>query len=129
MKRHVDFLSWLHLGWGAIFLLVALAGGALAAGALAISTGTSPVAVRSPMAAQLTAVTLAVLSFIALAWAVLHLWIGRALGAYRPWARTLALGLAVVNMVLLPFGTALGAYACWVLLKEEGRRVFEPGAQ
>ncbi|MGE0463386.1 MAG: hypothetical protein AB7Q16_18645 [Vicinamibacterales bacterium] len=125
MKRHVDFLSWLHLAWGFIFLLVALAGGALAAGALAISTGTSPVAVRSPMAAQLTALTLAALSFIALAWAILHLWIGRALGTYRPWARTLALGLAVVNMVLLPFGTALGAYACWVLLKEEGRRVFE----
>lgn len=124
MKRHVDFLSWLLMAWGAIFLLVALAGGTLAGGALAISTGTSPVAVRSPMAAQVTAITLAILSFIALVWAILHLWIGRAVGAYRPWARTLALGLAVVNMVLLPFGTALGAYACWVLLRDDGRRVF-----
>ena len=42
----------------------------------------------------------------------------------HPRARLLALGLAVVNMVLLPFGTALGAYACWVLLKDEGRRLF-----
>jgi len=124
VKRHVDFLSWLLMAWGAIFLLVALAGGTLAGGALAISTGTSPVAVRSPMAAQVTAITLAILSFIALVWAILHLWIGRAVGAYRPWARTLALGLAVVNMVLLPFGTALGAYACWVLLRDDGRRVF-----
>ena len=58
-------------------------------------------------------------------WAALHMWIGRALGAYtQPRARLLALGLAVVNLVLLPFGTALGAYACWVLLKDEGRRVF-----
>ena len=37
----------------------------------------------------------------------------------------MALGLAVGNLVLLPFGTALGAYACWVLLKDEGRRLFE----
>jgi hypothetical protein len=28
-------------------------------------------------------------------------------------------------MVLLPFGTALGGYACWVLLNEEGRQLFE----
>ena len=37
----------------------------------------------------------------------------------------LALGLAVINLVLFPFGTALGAYACWVLLTEEGRELFE----
>jgi hypothetical protein len=124
VKRHVDFLSWLYLAWGVILLLVALAGGALAAGAFAISIGSGPVAVASPMAARVTGVTLVTLSLIALLLAALHIWIGRALGAYRPWARLLALGLAVVNLVLLPFGTALGAYACWVLLKDDGRRLF-----
>ena len=124
MKRHVDFLSWLYLAWGIIFLLVALASGVLAAGALAISRGSGPVPITSPMAAQVTAVSLVLLSGIALLWAALHIWIGRALGAYRPSARLLALGLAVVNLVLLPFGTALGAYACWVLLKDEGRKLF-----
>jgi hypothetical protein len=124
VKRHVDFLSWLHLAWGVIFLLVALAGGALATGAFAIASGSGPVAVASPMAARLTGFTLVIVSVTALLWAALHIWIGRALGAYRPWARLLALGLAVVNLVLLPFGTALGAYACWVLLKDEGRKLF-----
>jgi hypothetical protein len=124
VKRHVDFLSWLYLAWGVIFLLVALAGGALAAGAFAIASGSGPVAVASPMTARLTAVTLLLLSGIALLWAALHLWIGRALRTYRPSARLLALGLAVVNLVLLPFGTALGAYACWVLLKDEARKLF-----
>ena len=28
-----------------------------------------------------------------------------------------------------PFGTALGAYAMWVLLKHEGHRLFEPTLQ
>jgi hypothetical protein len=124
VKRHVDILSWLYLVWGAIFLLVALAGGAVAIGALAIAGGTSPVQVSSPMAARVTAFTIALLSGLALLWAALHLWIGRALGTYRPVARLLALGLAVVNLVLLPFGTALGAYSCWVLLKDEGRQLF-----
>ena len=39
--------------------------------------------------------------------------------------KLLAIGLAVGNMVLLPFGTALGGYAVWVLLTEEGRQIFE----
>jgi hypothetical protein len=76
------------------------------------------------MAARFTAITLLVLSGTALLWAALHLAVGRALGTYTPRARLFALGLAVVNMVLLPFGTALGSYACWVLLKNDGRQVF-----
>jgi hypothetical protein len=36
------------------------------------------------------------------------------------------LGLAVVNLLVLPFGTALGIYAMWVLLPDAGRRLFEP---
>jgi hypothetical protein len=46
------------------------------------------------------------------------------LAGHSPRARLLALGLAVGNLPLLPFGTALGAYAGWVLLNEEGRQVF-----
>ena len=45
---------------------------------------------------------------------------------YGPRSRLLALGLAIGNLPLLPFGTALGGYALWVLLHNEGRRVFEP---
>jgi hypothetical protein len=124
VKRHVDFLAWLYVAWGALFLLVAVAGFALAGGAYAMSGSTAPSPIASPIAARLTAASLAVLSVLALVWAILHLWIGHAIGAYRPWARLLALGLAVVNLVVLPAGTALGAYACWVLLKDEGRKVF-----
>lgn len=125
MKRHVDFLSTLYLTWGAIFTLVALAGFALAGGAAAIATAVGPVRMASEMAARLTAITISVISFIALIWGALHLWIGRSLRQHLPSARLLALGLAVGNLVLLPFGTALGAYACWVLLNDEGRRIFE----
>lgn len=126
MKRHVDFLSTLYVTWGAIFALVAIAGFALAGGAFAIAQSTGPVRFGSEMAARLTGITIIIISVIALAWAILHLVIGRQLKKYRPSARLMTLGLAVGNLILLPFGTALGVYALWVLLKDEGRRLFEP---
>jgi hypothetical protein len=127
VKRHVAFLSTLYQTWGAIFTVVAVAGFALAGGAAAIAGSSGPVGPGSEMAARLTAVTIAIVAIIALLWGALHVWVGSALKAHRPSARLLAIGLAVGNMVLLPFGTALGGYACWVLLNEEGRRLFENG--
>jgi hypothetical protein len=128
VKRHVEFLATLYIAWGAIFALVAIAGFALAGGAFAIAESTGPVRFGSEMAARLTAVTISIISLIALVWAALHIVVGRLLKQLRPSARLMTLGLAVGNLSLLPFGTALGVYALWVLLKDEGRRLFEPGA-
>ena len=125
MKRHVEFLSTLYLAWGAIFALVALAGLALSGGAFAIAQSSGPVRFGSEMAARLTGVTIALIAVLALVWAALHLVVGRQLKKLRPSARLMALGLAIGNMILLPFGTALGAYSLWVLLKDDGRRLFE----
>lgn len=125
MKRHVDFLSTLYLVWGAIFVLVAVAGFALAVGAAAIATSSGAVRFGSEMAARLTAVSIMLIAVIALVWGALHLFVGRTLRRYRPSARLMTLGLAIGNFILFPFGTALGAYACWVLLKDEGRSLFE----
>ena len=126
MKRHVDFLSTLYVTWGVIFAFVAVAGFALAGGAFAIAESSGPVRFGSEMAARLTGVTITIISLIALVWAVLHIFVGRQLKKLRPSARLMAIGLAVGNMILFPFGTALGVYAGWVLVNEEGRRLFEP---
>ncbi|MDP1571131.1 MAG: hypothetical protein Q8L86_14140 [Vicinamibacterales bacterium] len=128
MKRHVDFLALLYLIWGGLFLLVGIAGFALSAGAAAIVSSTGLVQKGASLAAGITAITLAVVAALAVVWAALHLWAGSQLRRAVPWARLIALGLAVINIVLLPFGTALGIYACWVLLTDEGRRLFEPAA-
>ena len=125
MKRHVDFLSTLFQVWGAIFVLVALAGFALAAGAAAIATSSGAEHFGSEMAARLTAASIGVIAIIALVWGLLHYFVGRRLRRYRPSARLMSLGLAIGDLILFPFGTALGGYACWVLLKDEGRSLFE----
>lgn len=125
MKRHVDFLATLYQVWGAIFVLVAVAGVALAAGAAAIAASSGAARFGSEMAARLTAVSIALIAVIALMWGALHVFVGRRLRLYRPSARLMALGLAVGNLILFPFGTALGGYAGWTLLKDEGRSLFE----
>ena len=52
------------------------------------------------------------------------------IGAYgllkrRMWGRYLVLVLGAMNLVNLPFGTALGIYTFWVLLQNEAAKLFE----
>lgn len=126
MIRHIDFLAQLYRVWGAVFAIVGAAALALTGGAAAIARVSGPVATGSDVAAGVTAVAMGTLAVVALIWAGLHTWVGRALAGYGPRARLLALGLAIGNLPLLPFGTALGGYALWVLLHNEGRQVFLP---
>jgi len=50
--------------------------------------------------------------------------VGVPLRRYRPWARLVALMLGSVDLVLMPYGTALGVYALWVLLNEDSKVLF-----
>src|SRR5204863_10128440 len=77
-----------------------------------------------PVAAGLTAVLFTALAIIAIVWGAAHVIVGVPLRARRPWARITALTLGSVDLLLLPYGTALGVYALWVLLSEEGKTAF-----
>lgn len=41
------------------------------------------------------------------------------------WARTVALVLAFISLINIPFGTALGVYTLWVLLPSEAQGEYE----
>jgi hypothetical protein len=70
----------------------------------------------------------ALLGTFALVWGGLHVWAASLLASRRQMGRVLTLALSVTNLPVLPFGTALGIYALWILLKNEGRRLFvDPG--
>jgi hypothetical protein len=43
----------------------------------------------------------------------------------QPWARILAIALGFVNLVDMPFGTALGIYTLWVLLPARNGQEYE----
>ena len=64
------------------------------------------------------------LGVIAILWGVAHVAVGVPLRRRRHWSRLVALMLGSVDLLLLPYGTALGAYALWVLLREDGKKLF-----
>lgn len=124
MERHVGLLAVLCTLWGALSTLVGLSLLLLSAGALAILFGPDGDAVG--FAAGVTATAFAVMGAVALLWGGAHIGATILLRRRHPAGRVLMLGLGVVNLLVLPFGTALGAYTLWILLTEEGRRLFEP---
>jgi hypothetical protein len=124
MKSHVNLLGILQLTWGGMGLLLGASLLLLAAGAVAIAR-TTP----DPLTAGFTALLFVVFA-TALAlggWA--NAWAGRALRQHRAPGRTGALVLAVMNLFVLPFGTALAIYTFWVLLHNDVRALFEAAAQ
>lgn len=126
MERHVKILAILSSLWGALALLLGVSLLLLAGGALALVN--APQAGAVGIAAGLTAGMFAFAAFFALLWGGFSLWSGMLLRRHQPLGRALGLGLGVVNLLVLPFGTALGIYGLWVLLTNDGRRLFEPHA-
>ena len=108
-------------------MLVGLSTLALSVGAVAIITSVSR-GRGGEFAAGLTAAAFTSLAIIAIVWGVAHVAVGVPLRRRRPSARLLALMLGAVDLLLLPYGTALGCYTLWVLLNEEGKRLFSDAA-
>ena len=126
MERHVAILAILCTLWGALAMLVGVSLLLLSVGALAILFGPDGSAVT--FAAGFTATAFAVMGVVALIWGGAHVGASAMLRRREPIGRVFVLGLSLVNLLVLPFGTALGAYALWILLTDEGRRLFEPVA-
>lgn len=126
MERHVGLLGILTRLWGGLAMLVGVSLLLIAVGALALTV--EPGAGSVGLAAGITVGMFAVLGGFAVLWGGVHLWAGTLVGRRHPLGRIVSLALAVVNLLVIPFGTALGGYALWVLLKNDGRRLFEPSA-
>ena len=128
MTRHVDLLAVFYQMWGVLALVAGTAILVLAVGALTIVTSAERAALGPDVAAGVTVGFFFLFAAGALAWGGIHLWTGFSLRAHRAWARLAGLALAVLNLFFLPVGTALAVYTLWVLLSNETRRLFEPGA-
>jgi len=119
MSRHVDLLGTLYLIWGALCLVVSLAMIALAFTAMAVSGTVVSGEPGAGIAAGFVAGLFLTLSVLALLFGALHLWNAYALQQGRDWAWPVGLVLGVLDLVFVPFGTALGAYALWVLTRRD----------
>lgn len=122
MHRHVSLLGALYVIAGALSLLVAVALLVLGVGTAAIEPSDS----RVGLAAGILAGSFITLACLTLTGGLVGLWAGAALRRHRPWARLAVLVMALLNLFVVPFGTALGIYSFWVLLHEGSRDLFEP---
>jgi len=128
MATQVEFLGVLFIVWGLLTTLIGLSTLALGIGAVAIITSAGRGGASGQVAASVTAAIFTLLAIIAILWGAAHIVVGFPLRRRRPWARIMALILGSVDLVLLPYGTALGIYALWILLNERGKRLFLPNA-
>ncbi len=110
--------------WGGLTVLIGactLALGMAAASLIASATAAG----RGQFAAGLTAATFTLLAVLAMLWGAAHVAVGMLARRRRHWTRLGAMMLGGVDLLLLPYGTALGIYALWVLLHEDVKRLFE----
>ena len=122
MAASVDFVGILFVLWGALTILVGVSTLALAVGAVTLLTSQTG---GRHVAAGLTVGAFGALAVIAILWGAAHVGVGIPLRRRRHWSRTIALLLSSVDLLLLPYGTALGCYALWILLNAEAKRLFE----
>lgn len=122
MRKHVELVGVLYFVWGSLFVLIGVAFLALAFGSAAIATSSEG---DRSFAAGITAATFAGLAAVSLIWGLVHIWDAVAVRHCRELGRAIAMVLAVLNLFLLPVGTALGIYTLWVLTQDETRPLFE----
>ena len=126
MATHVDFVGVLFVVWGLLTALIGLSTLALGVGAASLATSANRPG--GHVAVGVTAAAFVTLAVIAIAWGVGHVWLGVLLRRRNHGARLVALMVGSIDLLLLPYGTALGCYALWVLLSERGKALFVTAA-
>ena len=122
MDTHVKVLGALNIAFGAFGLFGALVlvfvfGGA--AGAVGAS-GDPDAAVALPV---IGITGMALVTFLVIV-SLPSVIVGIGLINFRPWARIAGIVLCILSLILIPFGTLLGAYGLWVLFSKDTERLF-----
>ena len=120
MKTHIDVLGWLHIFWGGFGLLAGASLWILAAGTRFALVDLGLVGPAGFAAVWMFLICGLIGGF----GGAMMIAAGRSLHRRHTSGRLAVLVLAVPNLVLVPFGTALGVYACWVLLNDDARAEF-----
>ena len=123
MQSHVKVLAILHIVFGVLGVLIGL-GVFVFFGGIAglIQHDNDPDAAEVvPILGAIGGLVLLVL----LALSIPGIAAGVGLLSYQPWARILTIVLSILDLINIPFGTALGVYGLWVLFTAEGAQLFE----
>ncbi|HEX8208901.1 MAG TPA: hypothetical protein VF584_01845 [Longimicrobium sp.] len=115
MRQHIDTVAWIHIAFGGLGVLLALAVGGLLGG-LGLFADDAQTTGFVVLLAGFVAVVMGLLSVPSLVggWGLLK---------RRPWARMLVLIVSFFDLLNFPIGTLLGGYSIWVLMNDESRHI------
>ncbi len=121
MDTHVKVLGWLYIIFGILGTLIGL-GLMTLLGVIGVAGAASDP--DAWMALPVLGFTGAALGVFMLLISLPGIIAGAGLLKYRPWARILTIVLSALNLMNFPFGTIIGIYGLWVMLSDEGARLF-----
>jgi hypothetical protein len=118
MKKHVTVVGAIHIGFGILGLIAAIA----VFFALNFARGFVQGEEVPNMVLKFLAISLPLLvGFMS----TLGLVGGIGLLSYQPWARYLVIVVAALGCLNIPIGTLKGVYSLWVLLQDGTVKLFE----
>jgi len=123
MTTHVKVVAVLYIAFSAIGLIAATFLG-LALGVAGGVVGANADAHDAAIALPIIGLAGSALIAFILALSLPGLITGIGLLKMKPWARIAGMVLAVLHLINIPLGTALGIYALWVLLNKETETLF-----
>ena len=116
MESHIKIVALINIVFGILGLMIAgIVFVAVAAGGL-IAGDSETIMITSIVAVSVSGL-IAVFSIpgIIAGWGILKM---------KSWGRILGLIMAMLNLINIPFGTAFGVYAIWVLMNDETEKIF-----
>ena len=122
MADHIKIVAILHIVLGSLTILGALVVLAIFGGiATMIGVSGSPDALPAvPIVGGIGGFIFVVLLVLGVPGVIA----GIGLLKFRPWARILGIIISGLDLIHVPFGTALGIYGLWALLSREGEQLF-----
>jgi hypothetical protein len=123
MAQHVKILGILHIIYAGLVLLAGIVVLVVMGGIAGIisTTDVSPDSQVAPPILAIIGVGVFVLLLVLSLPGIIG---GFGLMQFKPWARILVIVLSALELISIPFGTALGIYGLWVLLNGETERLF-----
>ena len=123
MAQHVKILGVLHIIYAGLVVLAGVVALVVMGGIAGIisTTDTSPDSQVAPPILAIIGIGVFVLLLLLSLPGIIG---GFGLLQFKPWARILVIVLSALELISVPFGTALGIYGLWVLLNRETERLF-----
>ena len=122
MADHIRIVGILHIILGSLTLLGGLVVFAIMGGIATLigTSGSADALPAIPIVSGIGGIIFLILVILGLPGVIA----GIGLLKFRPWARVLGIIISAIDLIHLPFGTALGIYGLWALLSSEGERLF-----